>query len=404
MAQFSYRAREKTGALAQGMIEAANANEARSKVAAKGLIPIQITQQSKLNMNFNFSFGGGSVKAEELVLFTKQFATLFKAGMGMESILSTLAKQSKNKLLIGTLSQIQQDIREGSSLSRAFAKHPKVFDGLYINMLASGEEAGILEEVLEHLAVLLEKDFTMRKNIKSAMLYPKIVVGVLVMAVVVIMTFVVPKFQSLFSQFGAELPLPTRILIGTSNFFQSYIILIAIGVGVLVFLYKRFYATMRGRFLVDRLAFKIPVFGLLAYKVCNARFASIMASLYRSGLSVTKGLEITGATIGNEAFMRDIKILQADVEKGASISDSMRKLNYFSPIMIEATNIGEKTGSLDSMLKSISEHYDMEVGHMVKNLTTLIEPILLVCIFSMVALFALAIFLPMWNLSEHLTK
>lgn len=404
MAQFSYRAREKTGALAQGMIEAANANEARSKVAAKGLIPIQITQQSKLNMNFNFSFGGGSVKAEELVLFTKQFATLFKAGMGMESILSTLAKQSKNKLLIGTLSQIQQDIREGSSLSRAFARHPKVFDGLYINMLASGEEAGILEEVLEHLAVLLEKDFTMRKNIKSAMLYPKIVVGVLVMAVVVIMTFVVPKFQSLFSQFGAELPLPTRILIGTSNFFQSYIILIAIGVGVLVFLYKRFYATVRGRFLVDRLAFKIPVFGLLAYKVCNARFASIMASLYRSGLSVTKGLEITGATIGNEAFMRDIKILQADVEKGASISDSMRKLNYFSPIMIEATNIGEKTGSLDSMLKSISEHYDMEVGHMVKNLTTLIEPILLVCIFSMVALFALAIFLPMWNLSEHLTK
>lgn len=404
MAQFSYKAREKTGALAQGMIEAANANEARSKVAAKGLIPIQVTQQSKLNVSFKFSFGGGSVSSEELVLFTKQFATLFKAGMGMESILSTLAKQAKNKLLIDTLTKIQQDIREGSSLSKAFAGHPKVFDDLYINMLASGEEAGILEEVLEHLAILLEKDFTMRKNIKSAMLYPKIVVGVLVMAVVIIMTFVVPKFQSLFSQFGAELPLPTRILIGTSNFFQSYIILIAIAVGGLMFLYKRFYATVRGRFLVDRFTFKVPVFGLLAYKVCNARFASILASLYKSGLSVTKGLEITGATIGNEAFMRDIKILQADVEKGASIADSMRKLNYFSPIMIEATSIGEKTGSLDSMLKSISEHYDMEVGHMVKNLTTLIEPILLVCIFSMVAMFALAIFLPMWNLSEHLTK
>lgn len=403
MAQFAYKAREKTGALAQGMIDAANVNEARTKIAAKGLIPIQVTVQSKLSFNISFKFSTG-IKAEEVVLFTKQFATLFKAGMGMESILSTLAKQSKNKTMIEALETIQRDIQEGSSLSKAFAKHPKVFDDLYISMLHSGEEAGILEEVLEHLAHLLEKDFSMRKNIKSAMLYPKIVVGVLVMAMVVIMTFVVPKFQSLFSQFGAELPLPTRILIGTSNFFQSYILLLiaaAVGIG---FLYKRFYRTPKGRFFIDRLSFKLPVFGLLAYKVCNARFATILASLYRSGLSVTKGLEITGATIGNEAFMRDIKILQADVEKGASIADSMRKLNYFSPIMIEATNIGEKTGSLDSMLKSISEHYDMEVEHMVKNLTTLIEPILLVCIFSMVALFALAIFLPMWNLSEHLTK
>lgn len=403
MTQFSYKAREKNGALAQGLIEAANANEAKSKIAAKGLFPINVVQQSKLSLNFNFKFSTG-IKAEEIVLFTKQFATLFKAGMGMESILSTLAKQTKNKAMQTALADIQRDIQEGSSLSKAFAKHPKIFDDLYISMLNSGEEAGILEEVLEHLAHLLEKDYTMRKNIKSAMLYPKIVVGVLVMAMVVIMTFVVPKFQAMFSQFGAKLPLPTRILIGTSDFFQNYIILVIIAAAGFAFLYKRFYSTVRGRFLIDRFTFKVPVFGLLTYKVCNARFASILASLYRSGLAVTKGLEITGATIGNEAFMRDIKILQTEVEKGASIADSMRKLNYFSPIMIEATSIGEKTGSLDNMLKSISEHYDMEVNHMVKNLTTLIEPILLVCIFGMVALFALAIFLPMWSLSEHLTK
>lgn len=402
MPKFTYKVRDQNGALVQGVLDGENLGAVKQKLAEQGFIPIQVAAQSALNMSFNV--GGKSVDPEELVLFTKQFHTLFKAGMGMEVILSTLAKQTRNKFMQETLEKIQQDIQSGSSLSKAFGKHPKVFDELYINMLASGEEAGILEDVLDHLSTLMEKDYAMRKAIKSALLYPKIVVFVLVCAISGMMLFVVPKFVAMFSTFGAELPLPTRILIASSNFMRNYFPLIIIALGVVWFMYRKYYATPKGRFNVDKNFFKVPIFGSLALKVCNARFANIMSSLYRAGMPVTKALEITAAVIGNEAYMRDVKVLQSAVEKGASIAESMRKLNYFSPIIIEATSIGEKTGSLDNMLKSIAAHYDMEVAHTVKNLTTLIEPIMLVSIFGIVLVFALAIFLPMWKLSEAVIK
>ena len=402
MPQFAYKAREKNGALAQGIIEAENINVAKEKIASDGLIPVQVKPQGLFNLKIDFKFGR-KVAPEELVLFTKQFGTLFKAGMGIESILATLAKQTNNTHLKQILFMIQEDIQSGSSLTNAFKKHPKVFDDLYVNMLTSGEEAGILDEVLDHLATLLEKDQVIRKNIKSALMYPKIVVGVLVFANVIILTFVVPRFINLFASFGAgKLPLPTRILIQISEIFQSYFFFVALGFAGLFFLFKKYANTPKGRFRIDKILLKLPVFGVLLEKVGNARFANILASLYRSGLPITKGLEITAATLGNQAFTREVRLLQADVEKGSGIADSMRKLKYFSPIIIEATNIGEKTGSLDSMLKSISEHYDMEVDHMVKNLTTLIEPMMLILLFGMVGLFALAVFMPMFNLMSSM--
>lgn len=402
MPRFAYRAREKNGSLSQGVIEAENINVAKEKIASEGLIPVQVKPQGLLNLKIDFKFGK-KVAAEELVLFTKQFGTLFKAGMGIESILATLAKQTDNAYLKQVLFTIQEDIQSGSSLTNAFKRHPKVFDDLYVNMLTSGEEAGILDEVLDHLATLLEKDQVIRKNIKSALMYPKIVVGVLVFANIIILTFVVPKFINLFAAFGAgKLPLPTRILIQVSEIFQSYFFFVVLGFVGLFFLFKKYASTPKGRFRIDKILLKLPIFGTLLEKVGNARFANILASLYRSGLPITKGLEITAATLGNHAFMREVKLLQADVEKGSGIADSMRKLKYFSPIIIEATNIGEKTGSLDNMLKSISEHYDMEVDHMVKNLTTLIEPMMLVLLFGMVGLFALAVFMPMFNLMSSM--
>lgn len=401
MAKFTYKARDMGGTLVRGEMQGDNIATIKMKLAEQGLIPIQVSGGSILDINIKFA---QKVDPEELVLFTKQFHTLFKAGMGMEIILTTLGKQTKNAYFKETLEKIQLDIQQGSSLSKAFARHPKIFDDLYISMLSSGEEAGILDEVLEHLAVLMEKDYAMRKAIKSALLYPKIVVGILVIAITCMMIFVVPKFMAMFAGFSATLPLPTRILIGASNFMRDYFLLIALAAWGAFYLYKKFYATPKGRLLVDTYFFKVPIFGTLTLKVCNARFANILSSLYRSGLPVTKALEITAAVIGNEAFMRDVKILQSAVEKGSSLSDSMRKLRFFAPIVVEATSIGEKTGSLDNMLSSIAKHYDMEVEHTVKNLTTLIEPIMLVTIFSIVLVFALAIFLPMWKLSETIIK
>lgn len=403
MGKFSYKARRSNGALVQATVEAENINAARGKIADQGLIPISVTDMGKGLGALNFTFKK-SVKPQEIVLFTKQFATLFKAGMGMENLLGTLSKQAANPTLKEALENIKNDIQQGSSLAKAFAKHDKIFDELYINMLASGEEAGILDEVLNQLSDVLEKDFAMRKGIKSAMLYPKIVVGVLICASAVLMIMVVPKFKEIFDSLGAELPLPTQIMMWISDFMRNYFFAL-VGAGIAAnYLFKKYYATPKGKYNVDRVTFKMPVFGPLALKVANARFANILSCLYRSGLPVTKALDITGNTIGNEAFMRDVRILQSSVEKGTTIADSMRNLNYFDPVIIEATNIGEKTGALDGMLTSIGAHYDMEINHTIKNLTTLLEPILLVCIFSMVALFAMAIFLPIWSMSDAMLK
>lgn len=398
MAQYSYKARDSRGSLVEGFLEGENENEIRQQLAAQGLIPIQVLGKSA-NLEIKLPFGkGGKVKEKELVLFTKQFHTLFKAGMGVESLLATLARQTKNEFFKETLEKIRKDIQEGATLAMAFGRHPKVFDPLYVNMIASGEEAGILEEVLDQLANLIEKDYTMRKNIKAAMLYPKIVVGVLFIAAFIMMILVVPQFKSVFNQFKTELPLPTRLLIGTSDFMTNYWYVVLGGIGVMIFAYKKYYSTAKGRMAIDKLSFKVPIFGQLGLKVANARFANILGSLYRSGLPVTKALEITAKTMSNVAVMQNIKKLQSDVEKGSSLSESMRKQEYFSGVIIEATGIGERSGALDSMLKSIAEHFEMEVNHTVKNLTTYIEPILLGFIFGMVLMFALAIFLPMWRL------
>lgn len=404
MSKFSYKARRMNGAAVQGFIEADNILAVKAKLSDQGLIPIQVKASSESFRTLK-NLMKKSVKSEEILLFTKQFSTLFKAGMGMESIMSTLAAQTKNPSMKEALDTIRNDIQEGASLANAFSKHPAIFDELYVNMLASGEEAGILEEVLGQLADVLAKDFAMRKGIKSAMMYPVIVVVVLVLAGILLMTMVVPKFKSIFSQLGAELPLPTKILIGTSDFLTSPYAFVGLGAVIgLIYMFKQFYKTPKGKLIVDRIIFKIWVFGPLAYKVCNARFANILSCLYRSGLPLTKALDITGNVLDNEAFSKDVRMLQSEVEKGHGIADSMRSLKYFSPVIVEASSIGERTGSLDSMLTSIGEHYDMEIDHTIKNLTTFLEPILLVMIFAMVAVFALAIFLPIWGMSDAMLK
>lgn len=404
MSKFSYKARDKSGSLIQGIIESESIGVARQKIAGQGLIPIHV-EKAKANVDLKleniFKF---KVPTQELLLFTKQFYTLFRAGMGIESILNTLSGQMKNKSMKDALLAIKQDIHEGSSLASSFSKHPLVFDELYVSMLASGEEAGILDEVLEQISILLEKDHKMKKGIKAATLYPKIVVFVLVIATIILMTAVIPQFVTMFGKKGADLPLPTVIMITASHVFRKYGWLLALICMGIFMIYKKYYATPKGRLNVDKLKLKIPIFGPLTLKVGNARFANIMASLYKSGIPITKGLEITAGTIGNEAFARDVKVLQADVEKGNSIAESMRKSKYFSPIIVEAASIGEKSGSLDSMFKSISEHFDMEIDYTVKNLSTYIEPVLLGFIFMIVAVFMLAIFLPMLEMNKLYMK
>lgn len=400
MPLFAYRARDQKGILVAGQIEGMAAQAIKEALHEQGLIPIQVqaiaTGEGWLSRIEWFK----KVKPEEVILTTRQFHTLFKAGMGMETILGTLQRQTKNKPLKEALQRIQTDISQGATLASAFSRHPKIFDPLYISMLTAGEEAGILEEVLGNLSALLEKEREIHSGVKSATLYPKIVICVLLLASTVMLTVVIPEFAKFYAHFHAQLPLPTRILMGASHILLHYGWLVAMfGFGIFLAL-RHYYRTPSGHLRLDRWKWQIPVFGTLSQKIANGRFAHLLGALYRSGLSITKSLGLVETVLGNEVMARDIRNIRSQIEKGKTIASAMQETESFAPILIEATAVGEKTGSLDTMLEGLAQHYDVDVAHMTKNLTTLLEPMLLFFIFGVVALFALSIFLPIWNMSS----
>lgn len=401
MPHFVYRARDPQGLLVTGELDAVGPDELRGLLADRGLIPISVqTATAGFVSRLVDRLTKQAVKPNDLLVMTRQFHTLFRAGMSMEAVMGTLVRQTSNKTLKGALQRIRADISSGTSLSKAFSEHREIFGELYISMLAAGEEAGILEEVLKNLGELLEKDTAIKTSVRSATMYPKIVIFVLIAASVVIMTFVIPKFAAFFAHYKAELPLPTKIMMGTSDFMQHYwYVLGVIGLGGWI-AFRRYSRTARGKVKVGEFAFRAPVFGPLNIKVANSRFCHILAALYRSGLPMTRCLEITAGTVENGAFYREIELLQSEVSRGKTISQAMASCQYFTPVIVDATAVGEQTGSLDEMLDTMGGHYDLEVQHTIKNLSTLLEPFLLFIIFGMVTLFALSIFLPIWNMSR----
>ena len=399
--EFAYRARDQRGQLVTGRMEAENIKGVEHVISRQGLIPLQVKESSQSVFQLpRWQDLLVRVTLEDLIVFTRQFYTLFKSGMNMGAILQTLLRQSNNKHLKEAVRGIHSDVSAGSSLGVAFGKHSKIFPQIYASLIAAGEKAGILEEVLKHMATLLEKEHTLKSGIKSATLYPKIVMGVMAISTYILMTVVVPKFAKFYAHYGASLPLPTRMMMGMSSFVTDYWYIV-FGVALIgFFLFRRFARTPRGRLWLGELKFKLPVFGNLEMKVVNARFCHLLAALYRSGLSMPKSLEIVSATIENGAFVQDVKLVASDIGRGETLSEAMVHCRHFSPILVEAIAIGEKSGSLDEMLFGIGDHYDVEVEHTLKNLTTLLEPIMLVLIFGMVTLMALAIFLPIWNMSN----
>lgn len=406
MPLFNFKARDSNGLLVTGEREAESSQDIVNQLEDQGLIPISVASGKKsFGSDFSLSslkdvklFEG--VKAEELILFTRQFYTLFKAGMDIESILETLGKQVKNEYFADVLGRIKNDVAAGSNLSRAFAQHPKVFSDLYCSILASGEEAGILEQSMEQLSTLLEKSHKLTQAIKAATLYPKIVVVVLIGGIVAVMLKVIPSLKSFFDSFDAELPFATRLLMGISDFFVSYWHVMFVVSAILVVAYKKWSVTPKGRAVIDKIAWKLPVFGELGKKVGNARFTNTLAALYKSGIPITRALEITASVVDHYHFGQAILSVRSDVEKGRSISDSMRNQELFNPIVVEATAIGERSGAMDDMYFSIAKHYDDEVDVMVKNLSTLLEPVLLGVVFGMVALLMFAIFMPLMGISK----
>jgi len=396
---FQYRARDRQGALVTGALEAADRTALEAALDKMGLIPIQVSSAGKSTLKLpDFKSLFQKVPQQEIILFSRQLATLFGAGVPLTRALFTLEKQMTDKFLVETIRKIRGDIEGGSTFSSAVTMHPKVFPELYANMVEAGEAGGILDSVLERLATMLEKNAENRAKVKSATLYPKIVLGAIVAAVTVLMNFVIPKFATLYASFKVPLPLPTRVLIILSNAFLGYWYLMLLFAAAAFVAGKMYLSSEAGRRNFDKYVLKVPIFGPLILKSILSRFARVLSSLYKSGLPILQSLDISSRAVENRVVTEAIKTVENEVRVGKSIAEPMSKSPYFPPMVVQMVTVGEETGNLDDMLEKAADYYDREVDSMLRNLTTTLEPVMLAIIFVMVLFLALAIFLPMWDI------
>ncbi len=401
MTNYNYKARDKYGVLTTGIIDAENSKEVALQLEKKRYTPVSIAAAEeggiagRLDAFFN-SFQ--RVKPEELVVFTRQLASILEAGVPLTDGLDALQEQLKNKGFQKVVLQVKKDIEGGASFSDALEKHEKMFSKLVVNMVRAGERAGILDEVLETVSSLLDKDIETIGRVKSATRYPLIVMVTMVVAFIALTTFIVPKFAKFFAAFNTELPLPTKILIWFNKILVNYWFVI-LGVFILaIYVFKRILDTDRGRYAWDRLMLSVPIFGPLFSKIYLSRFARMLAAMIRSGIPILQALEITAATVENKVISKVILDVRDQVSQGKSLAEPMKGSRIFPPIAISMVAIGERTGSLEKMLNKVSDYFDRESDYTVNNLTPLLEPILIFGLGMMVLVFALGIFLPMWDL------
>ncbi|MFH1980885.1 MAG: type II secretion system F family protein [Pseudomonadota bacterium] len=398
--KYAFKAIDANGKPVKEVIEADSAEAAASMIQARGLLPMSITEQR----------GGGGfsldalrerltgVKAPELILFTKQFRTMLKAGVSIVNLLQILGQQSENFTLIRVCRTMRKDIQEGASLYTAFAAHPRVFSPLYCGMVQAGEASGALPAVLDRLIYIIDHENKIRSDIVAALQYPIIVLVFLTVAFFVLLTFVIPRFVRIFLNAKLELPLPTQICLYLYNFLSNYWYLLigaAVAAGVGLFYY---FKTPQGRYARDAAMLQIPVVGSLFIKASMSRFASIFAILQSSGVSILASMNILSGTMGNAAISREFETINERLEEGRGIADPLRKAKYFTPIMVNMVAIGEESGNLEEMLSEVSSHYDTEVEYAMKKLSDAVGPALTVGLAFVVGFFALAIFLPMWDM------
>ncbi|NQT06963.1 MAG: type II secretion system F family protein [Candidatus Omnitrophica bacterium] len=403
MPVFRYKVRDKFGKQSTGLMGGDSRDAIASHFEAMGYTPITIEVEEDVKESALLG-KRKKIKREDMNIFNRQLVTMIKAGLPLLASLNSLEKQTSSPTLRNIIKDIIKDIEGGSSFSQALKKHPTVFNDLYVNTIKGGEMGGALDIVLERLADLSEHEADNIQKIKSATRYPIITISVLVIGFSVLVTFVVPKFTSIFDQFEGQLPLPTRILIGINYLITNYWYAI-IGVGAISFFAgKKYINTKQGRRVWDRIKLKMPVFGTLIFMLTMSRFTRITAIMIRSGVPILAILDMVSGTTGNVLISEAIRDVLKSVNEGKSMAEPMAKSKVFSPMVVQMVAIGEETGQLDDLLFRVSEYYDSQADYIIKNLTTMIEPILIVTLGCVVLLLALAIFLPMWNMISLIKK
>ena len=401
MSAYAYVARETaTGREIRSSIEAATEQAAIAALLNRNLLVVSI--QEKIGKKGRTS--GGKVGLADLVVFTRQLATMIDAGLAMVQSLQALAEQTTNKVMRDVIRDICTRVEGGDSFSEALQKHPKAFSRLYVCMVAAGEKGGLLAEILARLAVYLENAARLRKKVKSAMMYPTVVTIVAILITIFLLIKVVPVFGEIFRSFGATLPAPTQFLIDLSHFVQKFILLILLGGGGGVYGWFYFIKTPAGRAFWDTYRIKLPIFGAIAHKICLARFTRTLASLVRSGVPILEVLQIVSQTVGNVVMEKAIKTAAGDIERGESISVALGKHPVFPVMIIRMVTAGEQTGKIDNMLERIADFLDDEIETTLSGLTALIEPILIVFLGVVVGGMVICMFLPIFKLPEIVSK
>ncbi len=396
MPRYKWEGKTLRGEKRKGEMEAPDEGTVRTHLRQQNLVPTKVVAKGK---EVSFSLGRQKIKKKDIAVFTRQLATMIDAGLPLVQSMDILAMQQENKAFKEIIKNIKDDVEGGSTFAGALKKHPKAFDELYVNLVVAGEEGGILDNVLSRLAVYIEKAEALKKKIKSALVYPSTIVAVAVIVVAVLMIFVIPVFEKMFSSMGHTLPLPTLIVIGISKLLKKYIFLIIVALVILLFMFKRYYSTEKGKFNIDNLILKLPVFGILFRKVAVARFARTLATLITSGVPILDGLTITSKTAGNKPIEYAIMKARASISEGETIAEPLARSDVFPLMVTQMIAVGESTGSLDSMLTKIADFYEEEVDVAIATLTSLLEPFLMVFLGVTVGGIVIAMYLPIFKIA-----
>jgi type IV pilus assembly protein PilC len=401
MPVYTYRGTNRAGASVSGEMTAASKSDLQNLLKRQ---QITASKMSEKGREFNVPTFGGGIEAKELAIFTRQFSVMIDAGLPLVQCLEILASQQENKIFQKVLTNTREMVEGGSTLSAAMKASPKVFDALYTNMVEAGETGGILDTILQRLSSYIEKNVKLQRAVKSAMVYPVGVITVAGGVITLLLWKVVPIFATLFAGLGVELPLPTRIVIGLSNFIGSYFgLVILVGVVGGIFALKAWYGTAQGRLALDSLILKLPVLGLLMRKIAVARFTRTLGTLISSGVPILEGLDITARTAGNAVVERALNTVRRSLEEGKSLTEPLKESEVFPGMVTQMIAVGEQTGAMDAMLQKIADFYEEEVDAAVKDLLTALEPIMIVFLGLVVGGVVISMYLPLFTVIGKLS-
>ncbi len=398
MPVYIWKGKNSQGEKRKGEIEAPDQTAALTQLKRLRIVNLVIKEKPK-NLFANVAFFKPKVTGKDVVIFTRQLSTMIDAGLPLVQGLQILEKQQDNSTFKDVLTTVRSDVEAGSTLADSMRKHPKVFDNLFNNMIEAGETGGILDTILSRLAVFMEKSMALKKKIKGAMTYPTICLAISILILAVILIFVVPVFETMFKDFGSSLPLPTLFLVNLSNLVKDYFIFIIIGFFILVMIFKKIYATEKGRLIVDRYVLKAPVFGMLLRKVAVAKFTRTLSTMLHSGVPILEALQVVAKTSGNKIIENAVYRVADSIAEGRPIAEPLEESGVFPNMVVQMINVGESVGALDTMLEKIADFYDEEVDQAVENLTAMIEPFMMVFLGGMIGGIVVAMYLPIFKIA-----